>query len=102
MRPTKKLSDSNLSLRSRRRPHLFQFHHRQQNHRRHRDNDGCTHSVKVLDATFFDRSAEDVAHDLIECRLHWRDGDQSHSRITTETEAYVGPEEDLASHAARG
>jgi DNA-3-methyladenine glycosylase len=57
--------------------------------------------VKVLDSIFFDRSTEDVAHDLIGCRLHWGDGDQSHSRIITETQAYVGPE-DLASHAARG
>ena len=57
--------------------------------------------VKVLDATFFDRPAEKVALDLIDCRLHWRLSDQSESRIITETEAYVGPE-DLASHAAKG
>ena len=59
------------------------------------------HSVKVLDATFFDRSAEKVAHDLIGCRLNWRCGPRSDSRIITETEAYTGPD-DLASHAARG
>ena len=57
--------------------------------------------MKVLDSTFFDRSAEDVAFDLIGRRLHWRDGDKSHSRIVIETEAYVGPD-DLASHAAIG
>jgi DNA-3-methyladenine glycosylase len=57
--------------------------------------------VKVLDSTFFDRSAEDVAYDLIGCHLHWRRGEQSHSRTITETEAYTGPD-DLASHAARG
>jgi DNA-3-methyladenine glycosylase len=56
---------------------------------------------KVLDATFFDRPAEKVAYDLIGCRLHWINGDQSHSRIVTETEAYTGPD-DLASHAAKG
>jgi DNA-3-methyladenine glycosylase len=56
--------------------------------------------LKVLDSTFFDRSAEDVAHDLIGCRLCWRKGDQTLSRTITETEAYIGPE-DLASHAAR-
>jgi DNA-3-methyladenine glycosylase len=55
----------------------------------------------VLDVTFFDRPAEDVSYDLIGCRLHWRPSDQSKSRIITETEAYLGPE-DLASHAARG
>jgi DNA-3-methyladenine glycosylase len=57
--------------------------------------------VKVLGSTFFDRSAEEVAHDLIGCRLNWRGGDRSDSRIITETEAYIGPD-DLASHAARG
>ena len=57
--------------------------------------------VKMLGPTFFDRSAEKVARDLIGCRLHWRDGDESESRNITETEAYTGPD-DLASHAARG
>jgi DNA-3-methyladenine glycosylase len=55
----------------------------------------------VLDATFFDRSAEDVAHDLIGCRLNWKRDNGSESRTITETEAYLGPD-DLASHAARG
>jgi DNA-3-methyladenine glycosylase len=49
----------------------------------------------------FDRSAEEVAHDLIGCRLCWGYDDQIHSRTITETEAYTGPD-DLASHAARG
>jgi DNA-3-methyladenine glycosylase len=57
--------------------------------------------VKVLGSTFFDRSAEEVAHDLIGCRLNWRSGNRSDSRIITEIEAYTGPD-DLASHAARG
>jgi DNA-3-methyladenine glycosylase len=57
--------------------------------------------VKVLDYTFFDRSAEDVAHDLIGCRLCWRKGKHIDARIITETEAYTGPD-DLASHASRG
>jgi DNA-3-methyladenine glycosylase len=58
-------------------------------------------SVKVLDSTFFDRPAENVAFDLIGCRLNWRRGNKPESRIITETEAYIGPD-DLASHAARG
>jgi DNA-3-methyladenine glycosylase len=45
--------------------------------------------------------AEKVAYDLIGCRLNWRSGNESDSRIITETEAYTGPN-DLASHAARG
>jgi DNA-3-methyladenine glycosylase len=57
--------------------------------------------VKVLVSTFFDRSAEVVAHDLIGCRLCWRKGDQTISRIITETECYTGSD-DLASHASRG
>ena len=57
--------------------------------------------MKVLASTFFDRSAEEVANDLIGCRLNWRSGDRSDSRIITETEAYIGPD-DLAPHAARG
>jgi DNA-3-methyladenine glycosylase len=54
-----------------------------------------------LSASFFDRSAEEVAHDLIGCRLNWRSDGKSDSRIIIETEAYVGPD-DLASHAAKG
>jgi DNA-3-methyladenine glycosylase len=57
--------------------------------------------VKVLDSSFFDRSAKAVAHDLIGCCLCWRKGDQTLSRTITETEAYTGPD-DLASHASRG
>ena len=56
---------------------------------------------KVLAATFFDRPAEKVAYNLIGCRLHWKSREQSDSRIITETEAYIGPD-DLASHSARG
>ena len=56
---------------------------------------------RILAAPFFDRAAEKVAYDLIGCRLHWKDGDESHSRIITEVEAYIGPQ-DLASHGARG
>jgi DNA-3-methyladenine glycosylase len=54
-----------------------------------------------LSARFFDRSAEEVAHDLIGCRLNWRSDGKSDSRIITETEAYTGSD-DLASHASRG
>jgi 3-methyladenine DNA glycosylase Mpg len=48
--------------------------------------------VKVLGSTFFDRSAEEVAHDLIGCRLNWRSGDKSDSRIIAETEAHASHE----------
>ena len=54
-----------------------------------------------FDSTFFDRTAVRIAHDLVGCRLNWKDGDQSHSRIITQTEAYTGPD-DLASHASKG
>jgi DNA-3-methyladenine glycosylase len=57
--------------------------------------------VTILDCTFFDRSAEEVAYDLIGSRLNWRSGNKPESRTITETEAYTGPD-DLASHAARG
>ena len=53
----------------------------------------------ILTAAFFDRTALKVARDLIGCRLHV--GDQIQSRIITETEAYIGPQ-DLASHASKG
>jgi len=56
---------------------------------------------RILTATFFDRTALKVAHDLIGCRLNWIEGDQFRSRIITETEAYTGPD-DLASHASKG
>jgi DNA-3-methyladenine glycosylase len=56
---------------------------------------------RVLTASFFDRTAVQVARDLIGCRLNWKDGHQSNSRIITETEAYIGPH-DLASHASKG
>jgi DNA-3-methyladenine glycosylase len=57
--------------------------------------------LKVLGPTFFDRPADKVAFDLIGCRLNWSHGDNSGSRMVTETEAYLGAH-DLASHAARG
>ena len=56
---------------------------------------------RVLTASFFDRPALNAARDLIGCRLHWRDGDKTQSRIIIETEAYTGPD-DLASHASKG
>jgi DNA-3-methyladenine glycosylase len=56
---------------------------------------------KMVDSRFFDHFAGRVAHDLIGCRVCWRHGNETHSRIVTETEAYTGPD-DLASHAARG
>jgi DNA-3-methyladenine glycosylase len=55
----------------------------------------------LLDSTFFDRPAENVAHDLLGCRLKRKRGSKPESRIITETEAYTGPE-DLASHVAGG
>ncbi|HEX2449069.1 MAG TPA: DNA-3-methyladenine glycosylase [Methyloceanibacter sp.] len=55
----------------------------------------------LLNQDFFDQAADKVAFHLIGCRLHWHEGKQSQSRLITETEAYIGPE-DLASHAARG
>jgi DNA-3-methyladenine glycosylase len=59
------------------------------------------HSVKVLGTSFFDRSADHVAYDLIGYRLNWSLSNRSESRSITETEAYVGPQ-DFASHAAKG
>jgi chromosome segregation ATPase len=41
----------------------------------------------------FDRPAAKVAYDLIGCHLHWREGEQSNSRIITETEAFAGPDD---------
>ena len=57
--------------------------------------------TKVLNAAFIDRPVEKVAHSLLGCRMHWKDGEQSDSRIITETEAYLGAD-DLASHASKG
>ena len=58
-----------------------------------------SHGDRILPAAFFDRTALKVARDLLGCRLHV--GHQIQSRIITETEAYVGPQ-DLASHASKG
>jgi DNA-3-methyladenine glycosylase len=57
--------------------------------------------VSVPTAAFFDRPALKVASDLIGCRLHSNLGNQTQSRIITETEAYTGTG-DLASHASKG
>lgn len=46
--------------------------------------------VKVLDATFFDRSALKVAYDLIGRHLNWTTGEQSNSRIITEPKLTLG------------
>lgn len=74
--------------------------------RRRRDSDQSQretdeHSLKVLEATFFDRPALKVARDLIGCCLHSKLGNQTQLHIITETEAYIGPQ-DLASHASKG
>ena len=57
--------------------------------------------MTILNPIFFDRPADQVAHDLVGGSLNWTHGDEFHSRMITETEAYIGPH-DLASHAARG
>lgn len=57
--------------------------------------------MTILNPVFFDRTADRVAHDLIGCRINWKHGDKSDSRIITETEAYIGSH-DLASHASKG
>ena len=58
-------------------------------------------SEKSLGTSFFDRTAEEVARDLIGCYLvRKRRRKVVRSRII-ETEAYVGPH-DLACHASRG
>ncbi|MCB9816902.1 DNA-3-methyladenine glycosylase [Candidatus Nomurabacteria bacterium] len=56
---------------------------------------------KSLTATFFDRSAEIVARELLGCVLCVRVGKKVERHLITETEAYVGPH-DLASHASKG
>jgi len=60
-----------------------------------------TDDDRILAAAFFDRPAVKVAYDLVGRRLHWKNGQQSGSRIITEVEAYIGPQ-DLASHSAKG
>lgn len=56
----------------------------------------------VLDAAFFDRSAERVALDLLGARLAMRRPDGGIERhVVFETEAYLGAH-DLACHGARG
>ena len=54
-----------------------------------------------LPRRFFDRPTEEVAQDLLGCRIHRRLGRRHLVAEVVETEAYVGPE-DLACHASRG
>ena len=58
-------------------------------------------SSKSLGVRFFNRDAEDVARDLIGCRLIRRRDDTLLGSTIIETEAYVGAH-DLACHAAKG
>ena len=51
--------------------------------------------MTILNSVFFDRPAVRVAHDLIGCGLNWNHGEESVSRPITETEAYVGPDDQL-------
>jgi DNA-3-methyladenine glycosylase len=55
----------------------------------------------VLPSAFFERSADEVARDLLGKVLVRRIGGARHSFAVTETEAYLGPH-DLACHSARG
>jgi DNA-3-methyladenine glycosylase len=56
----------------------------------------------MLDRSFYERSAEEVARDLIGCVLvHRLRSGRILKSVVTETEAYVG-EHDLASHASKG
>jgi len=54
-----------------------------------------------IEPTFFERSAVEVARDLIGCYLVRQHGKKVEKYMITETEAYEGPE-DKASHASRG
>ena len=62
---------------------------------------GLTKEATPFGSNFFDRAADEVAYDLIGCRLNRLIVGRKHSFIITETEAYVGSE-DLASHASKG
>jgi DNA-3-methyladenine glycosylase len=55
----------------------------------------------LLDRTWFDRPAEEVARDLLGARLAHRSADGTVAGTIVEVEAYAGPE-DLAAHSARG
>ena len=61
----------------------------------------CDVMSKRVPHTFFDRSAEIVAKDLLGCVLCIQRNSTITRYIIHETEAYVGPE-DLASHASKG
>ena len=56
---------------------------------------------RVLDSSFYERGALEVAHDLIGKTLMLEHEEGSDRAVIVETEAYVGPE-DLACHAAKG
>jgi DNA-3-methyladenine glycosylase len=58
-------------------------------------------STKKLNRAFYQRSASDVAIDLIGCILVHRVGKKTYRARIVETEAYMGPS-DLASHASKG
>lgn len=57
--------------------------------------------MSVLQRDFYKRSALDVAHDLLGCRLVRIQSGQRLAGIIMETEAYQG-EDDLGSHASAG
>ncbi|MAG12803.1 3-methyladenine DNA glycosylase [bacterium] len=56
---------------------------------------------KILEQSFFEKSAPDVAQSLIGKYLVRKIGDREIAAIITETEAYDGPH-DKASHASKG
>ena len=56
---------------------------------------------RILNPSFFNRSAVKVARDLIGCRLVRRLHAETQRFLITETEGYEGPD-DRASHASRG
>ena len=58
-------------------------------------------TLSTLPRAFYDRGAEDVARDLLGCRLAHRVGGTVRVGRVVETEAYLGPH-DLAAHSARG
>ena len=63
---------------------------------------GATAAAAVaLERAWFDRPSDEVAHDLIGCRLVHASGDGTVGGRIVEVEAYRGPE-DLAAHSARG
>ena len=59
------------------------------------------YTYTMLEHTFFERNADEVARDLIGRTLVRVRGDREERFTICETEAYVGPE-DLACHASKG